>query len=123
MTTTDDDAPAEVSTADPVAAGEVTADGGGRRRTSPLAVVLLAPIRVYQLVISPWLPRSCRFYPSCSAYAVTALRERGAVVGTVLAIYRVLRCNPWARGGVDHVPHRGERWPSWDGVVDHRVIP
>lgn len=93
----------------------------GSSARSPLAVVLLALVRGYQQVVSPWLPPRCRFYPTCSGYAIDALRERGALVGFVLAGYRLLRCNPWARGGVDHVPHRGERWPSWDGVVDHRT--
>lgn len=93
---------------------------GRRRRNSPFAVVLLAVVRGYQRFLSPLLPARCRFYPSCSQYAVEALRTRGAAVGTVLAAYRLLRCNPWARGGVDHVPHRGERWPSWDGVIDRR---
>lgn len=91
------------------------------RSTSVLAGPLVFLVRGYQRVISPWLPARCRFYPSCSGYAVDALRTRGAAVGLTLAIYRVLRCNPWARGGVDHVPYRGERWPSWDGVVDHRA--
>lgn len=81
------------------------------------ARLLTAVVRGYQKVLSPLLGPRCRFYPSCSAYAVDALRERGAAVGFVLAAYRVLRCNPWARGGVDVVPRRGQRWPSWDGVV------
>ncbi|WP_108720102.1 membrane protein insertion efficiency factor YidD [Miniimonas sp. S16] len=85
---------------------------------SPAARVLVALVRLYQGVVSPWLAPRCRFYPSCSAYAVEALRTRGAAVGFVLAVYRVLRCNPWARGGVDHVPVRGQRWASWDGVVE-----
>lgn len=90
------------------------------RKTGPIAVVLAGVVTLYQRTLSPLLPRRCRFYPTCSAYAITALRERGAVIGITLATYRLLRCNPWARGGVDHVPHVGERWPSWDGVVDRR---
>lgn len=95
-------------------------DPAGQRRRDPLAVVLAGVVKGYQRTLSPLLPRRCRFHPTCSAYAVTALRERGALVGTALAVYRVLRCNPWARGGVDQVPRPGERWPSWDGVVDRR---
>lgn len=64
-------------------------------------------VRVYQLVISPILPPSCRFYPSCSAYSLTALRRFGPLWGTWLTIARLARCHPWNPGGVDHVPRRG----------------
>ncbi|WP_235866296.1 membrane protein insertion efficiency factor YidD [Serinibacter arcticus] len=94
------------------------AEGTDDRSPSFVSRVLVAAVRGYQLAISPLLGPRCRFYPSCSAYAVMSLRERGAGVGTVLAVYRVLRCNPWARGGVDFPPRRGERWPGWDGVVE-----
>jgi len=76
--------------------------------TSLPALVLIAPIRFYQRFITPYTPATCRYYPTCSAYAVTALRTRGAVVGTGLTIWRLLRCNPWSSGGVDHVPAKGE---------------
>lgn len=79
-----------------------------RRVLRPLGVVLAWPlvalVRVYQLVISPLTPPSCRYYPSCSAYALTALRRFGPLKGTWLAVRRVLRCHPWAPGGVDYVP-------------------
>lgn len=71
--------------------------------------LILGLVRGYQLVVSPWLPRTCKYYPSCSAYAVTALRRHGAAKGTLLAGWRLLRCNPWSLGGVDHVPPHG----SW----------
>lgn len=74
------------------------------------AELLVAPIRFYQRFITPYTPASCRYYPTCSAYAVTALRTRGAVIGTVLTIWRLLRCNPWSEGGIDHVPATGLRW-------------
>jgi putative membrane protein insertion efficiency factor len=61
-------------------------------------------IRVYQLVLSPWVTQQCRYYPSCSQYALDAVRTRGAIRGTGLAVWRLLRCNPWSRGGVDYVP-------------------
>ncbi|GAB3592504.1 hypothetical protein GCM10027446_13260 [Angustibacter peucedani] len=77
-------------------------------RPGPLAVVLLVLVRTYQLVISPWIAPRCRFYPSCSAYAVTALRRHGALKGSYLAARRLLRCHPWNPGGVDHVPAKGE---------------
>ena len=80
-----------------------------RARASIPAMVLIAPIRFYQRFISPYTPPSCRYYPSCSSYAITALRTRGAVVGTALTVWRLLRCNPWSAGGVDHVPLTG--WP------------
>lgn len=83
------------------------------RRTSPAAWLLIAPIRFYQRFITPYTPATCRYYPTCSAYAVTALRRRGAVVGTVLTGWRLLRCNPWSDGGIDHVPARG--WPRRGG--------
>ncbi len=68
-------------------------------------------VRGYQLVVSPWLGPTCRYYPSCSAYAVTALRRHGAVRGGALAGWRLLRCNPWSRGGVDHVPDTDDPMP------------
>jgi putative membrane protein insertion efficiency factor len=64
--------------------------------------VLIAPIRVYQRVVSPMFPRRCKYHPTCSQYAVDAIREWGAVRGLVLAGWRLLRCNPWSHGGVDY---------------------
>lgn len=75
--------------------------------TSPAAKLLIAPIRFYQRFITPYTPATCRYYPTCSAYGVTALRTHGAVIGTALTIWRVLRCNPWSDGGIDHVPPKG----------------
>lgn len=75
----------------------------GERR-SMLARPLVWLIRLYQVTISPVLGPVCRYYPSCSAYGVTALERHGLFYGTWLTVSRVLRCNPWARGGVDHVP-------------------
>ncbi|MEE6294861.1 membrane protein insertion efficiency factor YidD [Georgenia wangjunii] len=77
--------------------------GDGRPR-NPLTLVLLALVRGYQLIVSPWFPASCKYYPSCSAYAVTALHRHGPLRGGRLALWRLLRCNPWSEGGVDHVP-------------------
>jgi putative membrane protein insertion efficiency factor len=65
--------------------------------------MFLAPITLYQRFISPALPARCRYYPTCSAYAVEAVRSYGVVRGSVLAVWRVLRCNPFSGGGVDHV--------------------
>jgi uncharacterized protein len=59
-------------------------------------------VRGYQLLMSPLLPARCKFYPSCSQYALDALREQGLLRGLVLAGWRLLRCNPWSHGGVDY---------------------
>jgi putative membrane protein insertion efficiency factor len=61
------------------------------------------PIRAYQRFISPGLPRRCKYHPSCSEYAVGAFRRYGVLRGSVLALWRLLRCNPWSHGGVDFV--------------------
>ncbi len=65
--------------------------------------LLLAPVRMYQRLISPALPRRCKYEPTCSAYAVQALRSHGPLRGTVLAGWRLLRCNPFSHGGYDPV--------------------
>ncbi len=65
--------------------------------------VVLAPIVIYQRVISPAIPRRCKYEPTCSRYAVEAIREYGILRGLVLAGWRLLRCNPWSHGGYDPV--------------------
>ena len=70
------------------------------------AVVLL--LRVYKRLVSPWLPPSCRYVPTCSEYAVEAVERYGAVRGSWMAMTRVLRCHPFAKGGYDPV-HSAER--------------
>jgi putative membrane protein insertion efficiency factor len=69
-------------------------------------LVVLAPIELYRRVISPALPQRCRYHPSCSRYAVDAVREFGILRGLVLAGWRLLRCNPWSHGGLDPVAHQ-----------------
>lgn len=71
-----------------------------------LATPLILAVRLYQRLISPMRPPTCRYYPSCSAYAVTALERHGLGRGGWLALRRLGRCHPWAAGGVDHVPPR-----------------
>jgi hypothetical protein len=71
-----------------------------------LSALLLAPIRLYQRLISPAIAPRCRYYPTCSNYAVQAIRELGPIRGTILAGWRVLRCNPWSPGGVDELSDR-----------------
>lgn len=66
-------------------------------------------IRLYQKFLSPLKAPSCRFTPTCSAYAVEAIKEWGAVVGLALAFWRILRCNPFSKGGHDPVPERKRR--------------
>lgn len=66
--------------------------------------MLIAPIRFYQLCISPHTPPSCRFTPTCSNYAIEAIRKHGPIKGTALAAWRILRCNPWGGSGYDPVP-------------------
>ena len=65
--------------------------------------VVVAPIVGYQRLISPALPRRCKYEPTCSAYAVQAVEEYGILRGLVLAGWRLLRCNPWSHGGYDPV--------------------
>lgn len=72
---------------------------------------MAAPVVAYRRWLSPALPSRCRFYPSCSAYALEALARRGALRGTGLAILRVLRCHPFHPGGYDPVPDN-DRNPS-----------
>jgi putative membrane protein insertion efficiency factor len=62
----------------------------------------MAPIYAYRWTVSPLLGNRCKYYPSCSQYALDALREYGLVKGLILAGWRLLRCNPWSHGGVDH---------------------
>jgi uncharacterized protein len=78
-------------------------------RPSPIARPLVALVRGYQKWISPVLPPSCRFEPSCSAYAVEALTVHGALRGIWLTVRRLLRCGPWHPGGWDPVPPSRKR--------------
>ena len=77
-----------------------------RAAGAPARATAIALIRVYRATLSGWLGGQCRFYPSCSHYAEEAIRARGAIVGIGLAVWRVLRCNPFGAGGIDRVPGR-----------------
>jgi len=68
--------------------------------------VLIALLRVYQVVVSPLVGPRCKYYPSCSSYAIEAVRVHGALRGAGMAAWRVLRCNPLSNGGLDPVPPR-----------------
>jgi uncharacterized protein len=70
---------------------------------SPAARILLVPIRLYRRLISPALPRRCKYHPTCSAYATQAIERYGILRGSVLAVWRLLRCNPFSHGGYDPV--------------------
>lgn len=71
---------------------------------NPAQTLLLLLLRAYQLAISPFLGRNCRFYPTCSAYAAEAIRVHGAARGSYLAARRLCKCHPWHPGGFDPVP-------------------
>ena len=72
--------------------------------SSSISQLLIVPIRFYQQFISPLTPPSCRFTPTCSQYAVEAIRKHGPVRGLYLAVRRILRCHPWGGSGYDPVP-------------------
>jgi putative membrane protein insertion efficiency factor len=71
---------------------------------APARLLLLGAISLYRLTLSGWLGGQCRFSPSCSRYAEEAIRTHGAFKGSILMVRRVLRCNPFGRGGIDPVP-------------------
>jgi putative membrane protein insertion efficiency factor len=79
------------------------------RLRAAVAAVLAAPILLYRRFISPALPRRCKYEPSCSSYALVALRTHGPLRGSGLALWRLLRCNPFSHGGFDPVPEKGRR--------------
>ena len=90
----------------------MTTDMLGRSRKTLKALpatVLIGMIKVYQAVLSPLSGPTCKYYPSCSQYAVIAIRTHGTLRGTGLALWRILRCNPWSLGGVDDVPPRRDQ--------------
>lgn len=68
--------------------------------------LLVTLVQAYRYLLKPWLGNACRFEPTCSAYALQALQQHGAVVGSTLAAGRLLRCHPWCDGGCDPVPQR-----------------
>ncbi|WP_030270117.1 membrane protein insertion efficiency factor YidD [Streptomyces sp. NRRL B-24484] len=83
--------------------------------------LLMGLIRLYQWTISPLLGPVCRYYPSCSHYGYEAVRTHGAVKGSGLTAWRILRCNPWSPGGVDHVPPRTH--PVWHRRLRNLLSP
>ena len=71
--------------------------------------LLVALVRAYQILLSPWLGRRCRHLPSCSAYAIEAIQRFGPLKGGWLAVKRIAHCHPWGTSGYDPVPRRPER--------------
>ena len=80
------------------------------RRVSPLAFVAILLIRGYQIVLSPLLGARCRFYPTCSQYALIVFREWGFFRGCGLTLKRLLKCGPWHEGGYDPPPMKGSNY-------------
>ena len=74
-----------------------------------IARALIALVRAYRLLLSPWLGNQCRFEPTCSAYAIGALGRHGALAGSYLVAARIARCHPWCEGGLDPVPQAPPR--------------
>ena len=72
--------------------------------------VLVALVLAYRFALKPWLGNACRFEPTCSAYALEALRRHGAMAGAALGATRLLRCHPWCQGGHDAVPQEAPRF-------------
>ncbi len=66
--------------------------------------LIIIPVRIYQMTISPWLPPACRYFPSCSAYMIQAVERHGVFKGVLLGLKRLLRCAPWGGHGYDPVP-------------------
>ena len=79
--------------------------------------VLIAAVKGYRLLLSPWLGNACRFEPTCSVYAIGALEQHGAWAGSYLPVARLARCQPWCRGGHDPVPEQPPRLFSRLGLT------
>ncbi|NBQ87195.1 MAG: membrane protein insertion efficiency factor YidD [Betaproteobacteria bacterium] len=87
-----------------------------------IRAALIALVRGYRLLLSPWLGQACRFEPTCSAYTLTALQQHGALGGTYLGALRIARCHPWCDGGLDPVPERLHA-PRWFRSLTSRPHP
>ncbi len=83
-----------------------------RRAGAPLRALVIAGIRLYRITLSGWLGGQCRYSPTCSRYAEEAIHRHGAIRGSALASWRLLRCNPFGRGGVEPVPP-----PRYDAII------
>lgn len=95
---------------------------------APVRALLIGGIRLYRLTLSGWLGGQCRFHPTCSHYAEDAIRQHGALRGSVMASWRIMRCNPFGAGGIDLVPPGRERHTKaqsrkYDGVLHEAMAP
>jgi putative membrane protein insertion efficiency factor len=92
---------------------------------SPFRLLLIALIHVYRVTLGGLLAGHCRFYPSCSQYAEGAIKSRGAIEGTALAVWRILRCGPFTAGGIDPVPGKRRRvdQTEYDSVAHSGTRP
>ena len=91
-----------------------------RSAVRALREAALAPVHLYRRLLSPALPQRCKYYPSCSAYAVQAVRELGIARGVIVAAWRLARCNPWSHGGVDELADR-RLFASKHRCADHEA--
>jgi putative membrane protein insertion efficiency factor len=89
---------------------------------APARAALIAIIKTYRVVLSGWLGGQCRFAPTCSHYAEQAILTHGAMKGTALATWRVLRCNPYGKGGLDPVPSASHPW-TYENVTHSLEAP
>ena len=86
--------------------------------------ILMALVRGYRLLLSPWIGSSCRFTPTCSAYSLQALERHGASAGTYLTLARIARCHPWCAGGHDPVPAAPPRlFARWGVTPQQKKTP
>ena len=85
--------------------------------------VMIWLIRLYKKYISPLKPPCCRFTPTCSAYALEAFTKRGFFIGLILTVWRILRCNPFSKGGYDPVPERGLRNRDKSKIKEEDIPP
>lgn len=83
-----------------------------------MQAILIAIVKAYRLLLSPWIGSSCRFEPTCSRYSLTALEHHGAMAGTYLTLRRLVRCHPYCQGGLDQVP---EHNPCATGIFSRFV--
>ena len=88
---------------------------------APARAALVAIIKTYRVVLSGWLGGQCRFAPTCSHYAEQAIRTHGAIKGTALSTWRVLRCNPYGKGGLDRVPPASHAW-TYENVTHNLEV-
>ena len=75
-----------------------------------LRAIYILPIKLYQIILSPFFGKDCRYHPTCSNYAIEAIRKKGILLGTIIGSYRILRCNPWSKGGYDPVEKENDKY-------------